>query len=58
MSSSGEFTYPCGICRQVIAEFSEDAKIILGNSRGDIKVYSLDEILPCGFTKENSKNFE
>ncbi|NLJ88655.1 MAG: cytidine deaminase [Epulopiscium sp.] len=58
MSSSGNYTFPCGICRQVISEFSHDAEIVLANDKGDIHVYPVDEILPCGFTKENSKNFK
>lgn len=57
MSSSGDFTYPCGICRQVISEFSNDAVIILGNDNGDIKVYSINEMFPNGFTKDNFNDF-
>ncbi len=51
MSSSGDFTFPCGICRQVIFEFfdKEDGEILLGNDKGDIKVYKVRELLPEGF---------
>jgi cytidine deaminase len=49
----GELCAPCGICRQVMAEFcSSDFEIVLGSSEG-VKVYRLDEILPLSFTKEN-----
>ncbi len=49
MSSSGDFTSPCGICRQVIFEFMEDGEIILGNEAGEEKVYTVKEMLPLGF---------
>ncbi len=50
MSSSDDFTYPCGICRQVIFEFfDEDGEILVGNKKGDIKVFKVKELLPEGF---------
>ena len=48
------YAYPCGICRQVIEEFSDsDTKIIVANNEDDYKVYSMGEILPYAFSKEN-----
>lgn len=45
------FCSPCGICRQVMAEFcKEDFKIILGRNVGETKVYTLKEILPLAFS--------
>ena len=50
---AGGFCAPCGVCRQVIAEFCEkDFKIVLGNEE-QFKVYTLDELLPFSFTKKN-----
>lgn len=49
MSSSGDFTSPCGICRQVIFEFMQKGEIILGNDKQEVKVYSVEEMLPEGF---------
>ncbi len=49
MASSGEFTGPCGICRQVIFEFMEDGEVILGNDAGEMQVYTVKELLPLGF---------
>ncbi len=40
---------PCGVCRQVLAEFCrKDFKIYLYNGV-EIKVYTLDELLPESF---------
>lgn len=39
---------PCGACRQVMAEFKVP-KIILANLKGDLKEYTLDELLPLSF---------
>ena len=40
---------PCGACRQVVAEFKVPC-IILANLKGDVKEYTLEELLPYGFT--------
>lgn len=49
-----DYTYPCGICRQVISEFaSEDVKIVLGKSENEYIVKTLDEMLPGAFTKKD-----
>lgn len=49
-----DYTYPCGICRQVIAEFAtKDIKIILGKSHTEYIVKTMEEILPGAFTKED-----
>lgn len=40
---------PCGACRQVMAEFKVPC-IILANLKGDVKEYTLEELLPYGFT--------
>ncbi len=48
------YAYPCGVCRQVISEFADDdTKIIVANSEDDYEVYSIKEILPFAFSKEN-----
>ena len=42
------YTYPCGICRQVIVEFAldENIEIILAKSEKEYKVVTLKDILP------------
>lgn len=49
----GEYTYPCGVCRQVIREFGKDAKIIIAKSEDEYLEYTLDELLPHSFGPED-----
>ena len=45
---------PCGVCRQVMAEFcKEDFLIYLTDETGAIYAYKLSEILPLGFSPAN-----
>ncbi len=49
-SDDDNFIYPCGICRQVIAEFADDnIEIICSRRDGKIKVYKLKDLLPHRF---------
>jgi cytidine deaminase len=50
-----DFTYPCGVCRQVIREFGKDAAIIVANSEDDYKEYKLGDLLPHSFGPEDLK---
>ena len=49
-----EFDYcaPCGVCRQVMAEFCDldDFQVILARSEDDYKIYSVNDLLPLSFT--------
>ena len=49
VSSGGELTFPCGICRQVLAEFAPEVKVILKGSDGKISIFALNELLPHSF---------
>ena len=50
-----DFCAPCGICRQVLAEFCDsDFRIILGTP-DNIRVYTLAELLPLSFGKADLK---
>lgn len=40
---------PCGACRQVLAEFNPTLTIICANTTDNMKVLSLDELLPHHF---------
>ena len=41
---------PCGACRQVMVEF-KIPRIIMANMQGDVKVVTLEEIMPYAFTE-------
>ena len=47
--SSEEFAYPCGVCRQFMAEFGLDIKIVIG-AQEEVRETSLRELLPNAFT--------
>jgi cytidine deaminase len=40
---------PCGICRQVIWEFSQTVPVICSNKDGDYKILTIGELLPHAF---------
>ena len=50
-----DFCAPCGVCRQVMAEFcSPDFEIILAKNDGaEIKTYTLAELLPLSFNPQD-----
>lgn len=49
-----DFCYPCGVCRQVMAEFcGRDFKVYIAKSESEIREYSFDEIIPFAFTQED-----
>ena len=43
---------PCGACRQVMVEFKIPL-IIMGNLMGDIKIVSMEELLPFSFSESD-----
>ena len=51
----GDYCAPCGVCRQVMAEFCdhETFRVILAKSPTDYKEYTLKELLPLGFTAKD-----
>ncbi|MBR3570900.1 MAG: cytidine deaminase [Oscillibacter sp.] len=51
----GDFCMPCGICRQVLAEFSPDMEVISLNGRGEERRNTLRELLPHSFGPHSLK---
>ena len=46
-----DFCAPCGVCRQVLAEFcNKDFRFILGSPK-ELKILTMEEILPYSFGK-------
>lgn len=52
----GQSCAPCGVCRQVMAEFCKEDEfdVVLGNEK-EIRVYKLKELLPESFGAANLK---
>lgn len=47
----GDYAYPCGICRQVMAEFcKEDFEILVVKAVDEFETYTLGQMLPSSFT--------
>jgi len=44
-------TVPCGACRQVLAEFNPEMRIIMGGRTDEVMVMTLDELLPEAFVR-------
>lgn len=44
---------PCGMCRQVIAEFGPRAKIVTANLRGNTREIPIQDLFPQAFTPEH-----
>ncbi|WP_297021756.1 cytidine deaminase [uncultured Dialister sp.] len=54
VGSPEDYTMPCGICRQVLAEFHVPL-ILCGKSEDDYRTYTLEEIFPAAFTANELK---
>ena len=50
-----DLTAPCGVCRQVFMEFCEpkEFRILLGKGDKTWEEYTLEELLPLGFSGKN-----
>lgn len=52
---SSDYTFPCGVCRQVIREFGKDINIIVANNIDEYKIFTLEELLPYSFGPDDLK---
>lgn len=51
-----DYAYPCGICRQVMQEFTgRNFVVIVAKSMADFLIYCLEDLLPYGFGGESIK---
>lgn len=44
-------TVPCGCCRQALAEFNPQMRVIMGGVTEEVDVRTLDELLPEAFVR-------
>lgn len=49
VTSNQHLTSPCGVCRQVMREFSPELEIVMANLQKKFKVACLTELLPDSF---------
>lgn len=54
IGSSKRVCYPCGVCRQVMAELLPNAKIICAKDEDTYEVYNIDDLLPHSFGKSDT----
>ncbi len=54
---NNDYLAPCGVCRQVLAEFCDldTFLVILANNKQDYKIMTLGELFPEAFLVENLK---
>lgn len=50
------YTYPCGACLQVMAEFSPEIKVIITDENDNFQEYCLSDLLPQLFSLENQED--
>lgn len=50
VSSAGGETFPCGVCRQVLAEFSPNIRVVLQKKDNSAVSYKFEELMPYIFS--------
>lgn len=48
--TGADFCVPCGVCRQVLREFGTDLEILCLNGQGEVREFTLSELLPHSFS--------
>ena len=51
VGDSEDPTVPCGSCRQFLAEFNPDMRVVMGGRLEHVRASSLDELLPDAFVR-------
>lgn len=49
VTDSSDPDSPCGLCLQVLTEFGKDTDVIMANTKGDIKLSTLNKLMPKSF---------
>lgn len=53
ITGSTDWTFPCGVCRQMLREFCHDLPIYIAKSEDEYKEFRLKELLPHSFGPED-----
>lgn len=56
VGSLEDYSFPCGVCRQVIVEFGKEIDIVVAKSVDEYKVYKIKDLLPHSFGPEDLDN--
>jgi len=51
VGDSEDPTVPCGACRQFLAEFNPEMRVVMGGRLDHVRAGSLDELLPDAFVR-------
>src|SRR5450756_2213520 len=51
VGDSEDPTVPCGACRQFLAEFNPEMRVVMGGREDIVSVSSLEELLPDAFVR-------
>jgi cytidine deaminase len=51
IGDSEDPTVPCGSCRQFLAEFNPEMRVVMGAQGDHVRVTGLDELLPDAFVR-------
>jgi cytidine deaminase len=51
VGDSEDPTVPCGCCRQFLAEFNPEMRVVMGGRSDFVRAVSLDELLPEAFVR-------
>ncbi|HEY5432159.1 MAG TPA: cytidine deaminase [Coriobacteriia bacterium] len=51
VGDSEDPTVPCGACRQFLAEFNPEMRVVMGARLDHVRASSLDELLPDAFVR-------
>ena len=51
VGDSEDPTVPCGACRQFLAEFNPEMRVVMGSRLDHVRASSLDELLPDAFVR-------
>ncbi len=52
-ANTEDFCTPCGICRQMLYEFSPNMRVLCGDRDGRYAAHTLKELLPCAFSAKD-----
>jgi len=56
ISEGSAYCFPCGVCRQMLTEFSPDMEVLCARADGRYVSYPLASLLPMAFVKDQLGN--